>query len=112
MSKHNDNIYVNNVWAIDDKFMSFTDAFSDVSIKTIIQKIQEENNKTAFSREPDITLLYSNKNNSGYRDVVICELKAFGTNSHIKAVAIPEINSNLGIVAKEIDNINNIWVIL
>jgi hypothetical protein len=102
--------YSNNIWSIDDKFMSYTEAFSDEKISTIKKQIYDNYKKTNGDlKEPDITLLYSNETKDGYKDAVVCELKAFDISSDRKLVSITELNRNLGYIVKGIDNINNVW---
>lgn len=114
-SNDNENIYNTNIWLLDDKYMSYTHIFSDKKIKTVKKIIKEKNiaDGKDSGREPDITIFYNTINNSfnenSYKDVVVVELKAIGANTNDKLVSIEEINTNLGVIAEEIDNIKSLY---
>ena len=95
----------NNIWLLDDKFMSFTHAFSDISIKKIKSIIKEEDKKDGADNavEPDLTIFYSNKS------AIVIEFKALGASYNKKIDAISEINRNNGILASTIDNIDILY---
>ena len=59
------NKYDNNIWLLDDKFMSYSSIFSDTKIKTILEELGKEClNKYGSQKEPDITAFYSKENGS------------------------------------------------
>ncbi len=102
--EESNNSYSNNIWLLDDKFMSYSNIFSDKRVDTILKQIATHNNVDAVVRErPDMTIFYSNNS------VVIVEFKGIGVKYQDKLNAIPEINRNLGIVAKNIEGTHSIY---
>ncbi len=107
-----DNYVDTNLWIVDDKFMFYKNVFSDESIKKIKEKISKETEYYSLNRcEPDITIFYS-KLNLDVIDVVVVEFKAISMTSdeaRKKAISIEEINTNIGIIKDEIQNVNNFY---
>ena len=96
----------NNIWLLDDKFMSCTNAFSDKKVKSILGEIKQAdiNDGIDDSVEPDLALFYSNKT------AVTIEFKALGADYNKKIDAIAEINRNNGIIALNLEEeINAIY---
>lgn len=100
-----------NLWLLDDKFMFYKNVFSDEKIKNIKNIIMEEDAYYSENNtEPDITIFYDKKNDK--KDVVVVEFKAIKINSSEakhKATSIEQINTNIGIIKKEIEGINNFY---
>ena len=100
--------YDNNIWLLDDKFMSYSSMFSDAKIKSILKELKNEyTSKFGANKEPDITAFYSKQN--GFKDLVLIEFKAPGTNTDNKIGAIPEINRNLKFVLQRMDDVNCVY---
>ncbi len=95
--------YNNCIWLLDDKYMSYESMHSDEKIIKIKKEISESSSSYYDNKEPDLTIFYSN------HDVVVVEFKAIGANTDDKINAYTEINRNIGIVAKNFKNINNIY---
>lgn len=74
-------IYLNNIWLIDDKFMSYDHVLSEAQISNI-KKLLDPNYTEAHDDEdrPDISIFFSKNPDSsqGKFDVVIIELKRLG----------------------------------
>ena len=72
-----DDIYNNNVWMLDDKFMSYNIILSDERMNKIIKEISSDNIKD--DSRPDITLVFSGDPNGAEKvNVVVVELKKHG----------------------------------
>lgn len=87
-------IYNNNLWLLDDKYMTYTTAMSDKTMKDIIEEITQEASNVKDTTEPDIAIIFSNNpdENGGRKvDVVIVELKKRG----IKLAKTEEVISQL-----------------
>lgn len=95
----------NNIWLLDDKFMSCANLFSDKKVKKIKELIKQEDIDDGMDDavEPDLTIFYENNT------AVVVEFKALGANYNKKIDAISEISRNHGIVASNIENINVIY---
>ena len=106
----NHNLYNTNIWILDDKFMTYTKMFSDTKISKMKQELSIENPDIyGDGKEPDLTMFYTDLKDN-IKDVVVVELKGIGVNADRKLVSIPEINRNLGYIAKNLDeNINNLY---
>lgn len=97
-----DYIYSNNVWLLDDKFMSFKNIFSDKRVDDIIEEITHQNLLEYNNLEkPDLTVFYSNKS------IVVVEFKGLNASPQNKLNAIVEINRNLSIVAEQFEDIHS-----
>ena len=101
--------YDTNVWLLDDKFLTYSELFSDKQIQEIKKHLGNENEKTYGQyKEPDITIFYNHVGNE-HKDLVVVELKALGAKADQKISALPEINRNLQYVLNGVDNIRNVY---
>lgn len=108
-TKKDYSVYDSNIWLLDDKYMSYTEIFSDTSISKIKKEIAKSNQRVyGDKKEPDLTIFF-NKTNSQLRDLVVVEFKALDTRTDSKMSAITEIKTNLGFILKSIDNVRNIY---
>ncbi len=72
-------LYTNNAWLLDDKYMSYTTILSDQQMEKLISNISLEEDVQADSKRPDIAIVFSNDPVSIPKvDVVIVELKKLG----------------------------------
>lgn len=74
-------IYSNNLWLLDDKYMTYSTAMSDKTMKTIIEEITQEECQDKDTTEPDLAIIFSSnpdENGNEKVDVVIVELKKRG----------------------------------
>ncbi len=75
-------IYSNNTWLIDDKFMSYTTILSNEEMNKLLKEISIDEEKTKKKdKVPDIAIVFSSKPNNEENkkvDVVIVELKKKG----------------------------------
>jgi hypothetical protein len=75
-----DCIYNNNLWLLDNKYMSYTTAMSDKTMKQVIEEITQSETETDNDR-PDIVVMFSKDPDATKEksvDVVIIELKKRG----------------------------------
>lgn len=73
-------LYRNNVWVLDDKFMSYCTVLSEAEMSKVINVITDGEVKDPDDDRPDITLFFSANPTKGDRmlDVVVVELKRLG----------------------------------
>ena len=73
-------LYRNNVWVLDDKFMSYCTVLSEAEMSKVINVITDGEVKEPGDDRPDITLFFSADPTKGDRmlDVVVVELKRLG----------------------------------
>jgi len=73
-----DDLYRNNAWILDDKYMTYKTVLSDRTMDELVNVITE-NEETSDIGRPDIALVFSSDPNGDYPfDVVIVELKKRG----------------------------------
>lgn len=95
-NKANLNIFRNNAWILDDRFMSFYSSFSDITLKKISSLSTEFFGQQSSSQErPDFLLLFSapqdEQKKSKEVDVVIFEFKRLNVDKHEKLKASAEL---------------------
>lgn len=73
-------LYRNNIWVLDDKFMSYCTVLSEAEMSKVINVITDGDVKDPDDDRPDITLFFSADPTKGDRmlDVVVVELKRLG----------------------------------
>lgn len=107
IARNNKDYLLNNLWLLDDKFMTYSFAASDVTINKIINEIEEKDKeKFATTKKPDLTIFY-NKNLD--RDLVVVEFKGVNASLGEKEKSISEIVRNSLIIQKNIQNVKTTW---
>jgi hypothetical protein len=79
LRKHSDgnNIHENNVWLVDDKFLSYSNIYSDETLARIVREVGTET-ETKQQRKPDIAAFFSKDNEGHPNKLVIIEFKKPG----------------------------------
>lgn len=79
LPKHSDgdDIRENNVWLVDDKFLSYSNIYSDESLANIVREVGEET-ESKQKRKPDVAAFYSKDNAGRPNKLVIIEFKKLG----------------------------------
>ncbi|MEI8045837.1 MAG: ATP-binding protein [Bacteroidota bacterium] len=106
-----DDLYLSNVWVLDDKYMTYDTVLSDEEMTTVIDVITEGEVTENDSDRPDIALIFSGNPNAGRKvDVVIVELKRKGlTNENNSIVEIQLENRARKLMQYYHQNIQQIW---
>ena len=75
-----EDIYCNNAWLLDDKYMSYRFVLSDKNIKDLLEKICDEQELQSDDLRPDIAFVFSDDIEKVEHpiDVVVVELKKKG----------------------------------
>ena len=76
-----DSIYNNNLWLLDNKYMTYTTAMSERTMGEVLDEIVQGANNIEDNGRPDIAIIFSNdpnKSDDKPVDVVIIELKKRG----------------------------------
>jgi hypothetical protein len=74
-------LYTNNAWLLDDKYMSYSTILSDKKMEELIKNLKIESDTAAGKddKRPDIAVVFSNNPDAESKvDVVIVELKRLG----------------------------------
>ena len=81
-------LYRNNVWVIDDKFMSYCTVLSETEMAKVIDYITDGETKDDDDDRPDITLFFSQDPTEKGKmvDVVIVELKRLGISAEQNSI--------------------------
>lgn len=105
-----DDLYRNNAWLLDDKYMTYETILSDREMGELIQVITDEEEITDENR-PDIALIFSNNpNNKKPFDVVIVELKKRGISLEENMKVVTQLEKRARRLMKHYDNqIQRIW---
>lgn len=78
----NNDLYRNNIWVLDDKYMTYDTVLSDKEMSEVIKVITEDENIEKDDDRPDIAMIFSGnpkeENTEKKIDVVIVELKRKG----------------------------------
>ena len=78
-SELKEQIFFNNAWLIDDKFMNFRSVLSDCDLKSLARELEIEDEEFESGKRPDITIIFSSDVETSEKvDVVIVELKKMG----------------------------------
>ncbi len=105
-----DNLYRNNAWLLDDKYMTYEKILSDREMGELIQLITDEEVITDDNR-PDIALIFSNNpDNLKPFDVVIVELKKRGISLEENMKVVTQLEKRARRLMKHFNNqIQRIW---
>ena len=98
----------NNIWLIDDKFMSYSYAASDKSIAKTLKGINPESGSKDPNR-PDISIFFKQENDN--HDAVIIELKGLGIEAEKKFNGLRELRDYAEAFSSQ-KNLKNIWYYL
>lgn len=105
-----EDIYRNNSWLLDDKFMTYETLLSDRELSELVSFITDGEDAEAVGR-PDLAFVFSNNpNNKKPFDVVIVELKKRGVKLKEKMSAITQLEERARKLSKYYKNqIQRIW---
>lgn len=76
-----DGIYTNNLWLLDNKYMTYTTAMSERTMTEVLDEITQKANDISDDGRPDIAIVFSDdpsRSEDSSVDVVIIELKKRG----------------------------------
>lgn len=111
LNNRNRNYTTNNLWLLDDKFMSFTNAMSDKSIKESISEInQKVITFDGSKKEPDLVMYF---NNNEYKDkLIMIEFKSFSITDKNKISGITQLLEYIEIINKYMIDVKERWYYL
>lgn len=105
-------LYKNNVWLLDDKFMSYCTVLSEAEMKRVIDVLTEGEVVDHDDDRPDITLFFSGDPTQGERkvDVVIVELKRLGIPAEQNSIVEFQLDTRTQRLAEFYDqHIQRMW---
>jgi len=103
-------IYQNNAWLLDDKFMVFRTILSDKRMDIVINAIRFDEETVGGAGKPDISMIFSaDPDNANAVDVVIVEIKKKTENEKENQYAINQLLDRAVKLAAHCPNIQRIW---
>ena len=105
-------MYRNNVWVLDDKFMSYSTVLSEAEMSRVIDVLTEGEVRNKDNDRPDITLFFSgNPNESDKKvDVVVVELKRLGLSAEQNSIVEFQLDTRTRRLAEYYGNrIQRMW---
>lgn len=102
------NLYENNLWLLDDKFLSYSNVFSDQAISKIVTEVSAEN-KSIYARQPDVAIFFSKDDAYLPNKLVIIEFKKLGADIYDSQKAITQCRMYAMELAKRIDSICEVF---
>ncbi|MDI9337817.1 MAG: ATP-binding protein [Alphaproteobacteria bacterium] len=104
-------LYRNNAWLLDDKYMTYETVLSNKELGELIKYITTDENTSRDDDRPDIALVFSNNpNDSKNFDIVIVELKKRGITLEENMKAITQLEKRARKLMKFYKNkIQRIW---
>ena len=105
-------LYRNNVWVLDDKFMSYCTVLSEAEMSKVINVLTEGEVKDNDDDRPDITMFFSgNPRAEGSKvDVVVVELKRLGIPAEQNSIVEFQLDTRTQRLAEYFDErIQRMW---
>ena len=105
-------LFKNNVWVLDDKFMSYYKVLSEAKMSKVIEEITQGEVKNNDDGRPDITLFFSDDPEDEKRkiDVVVVELKRLGIGAEQNSIVQFQLDTRTRRLAKYFQNrIQRMW---
>ncbi len=107
-SSDEDKHLLNNLWLLDDKFMTYSYAASDETIEAIKTDIASKNaEKFKDKNRPDLAIFFNDKDS--HKNLVMIEFKGANADKYEKKKALTELPDDVAIVKKHIHDINTVW---
>lgn len=102
-------IYRNNAWILDDKFMTFRTILSEQDMEVVTRQITLDSEVVDKGR-PDITLIFSADPNAGQKvDVVVVELKKRKVDDKEGTYAAIQLLKRARLLVDHCPNIQRVW---
>lgn len=112
-ARHNDDFFKNNAWILDDRFMTYIGASSDMTLKKITQEFNHIFNHTSNSENrPDYLMFFSNKitDKNDKVDLVCFEFKRLGETLENKTKALTELTKYTKELKRVCPEIQRVWL--
>lgn len=95
-------VYLNNVWVLDDKFMTYNQVLSEAKMDEIISVISPSSLYKGDNSRPDISIFFSDDPNNKEQtfDIVIVELKRLGVTAENNSIVEFQLDTRTQALAK------------
>ena len=103
-------IYQNNAWLLDDKFMVFRTILSEKSMDAVINAIRLDDERVGDTGRPDIAMIFSaDPNDTTPVDVVVVEIKKKSDDEKDNSYAVNQLLDRAGKLVAHCPNIQRVW---
>lgn len=103
-------LYQNNAWLLDDKFMVFQTILSEKRMDQVIKAIKLEEEAISDDGRPDIAMIFSSDpDTTSSVDVVVVEIKKKTSDEKENSYAINQLLQRAEKLVKHCSNIQRIW---
>src|SRR5579884_2662546 len=103
-------VYNNNAWLLDDKFMTFTTILSDERMSALLSQITLSTEQQEDESRPDISMIFSDDPERASKvDVVVVELKKRTDDEKENSYALVQLLQRAEKLVHEYKNIQRIW---
>ncbi|MCH1984715.1 ATP-binding protein [Achromobacter xylosoxidans] len=103
-------IYQNNAWLLDDKFMVFRTILSEKSMDAVINAIRLDDETAGDTGRPDIAMIFSaDPNDTTPVDVVVVEIKKKTDEEKDNFYAVNQLLDRAGKLVAYCPNIQRVW---
>ncbi len=108
----NQDIYKNNSWILDDKFMTYSTTLSEMEMTDLIKELTKDENVERNDDRPDIAIIFSSDPKTSEKfDVVIVELKRKGLKPEENVRVEVQLEKRArGLFAIYSDKIQSLWL--
>ncbi|WP_333816967.1 ATP-binding protein [Tabrizicola sp.] len=103
-----DEIRENNVWLVDDKFLSYSSIFSDATLRKIVEEVGQLMESRQL-RKPDIAAFFSKDSESQPNKLVIIEFKKPGADIFESNKALTQCRLYAGELADRIPSVREVF---
>lgn len=98
----------NNVWIVDDKFLSYSSIYSDESLAKIVQEVGAAT-ESKQHRKPDVAAFFSKDNEGQPNKLVIIEFKKPGADIFENSKALLQCRLYAGELVNRIDTVREVF---
>lgn len=103
-------IYQNNAWLLDDKFMVFRTILSESNMDAVINAIRLDDERIGHAGRPDIAMIFSaDPNDVAPVDVVVVEIKKKTDDEKDNFYAVNQLLDRAGKLVAHCPNIQRVW---
>lgn len=103
-------IYQNNAWLLDDKFMVFRTILSESNMDAVINAIRLDEERMGHTGRPDIAMIFSaDPNDTAPVDVVVVEIKKKTDEEKDNFYAVNQLLDRAGKLVAHCPNIQRVW---
>lgn len=103
-------VYQNNAWLLDDKFMVFRTILSEKSMDAVINAIRLDDEIVGDTGRPDIAMIFSaDPNDTTPVDVVVVEIKKKTDDEKDNSYAVNQLLDRAGKLVAHCPNIQRVW---